>query len=286
MIKISKGTQSLNLQTFLFPGGEIGVKLDTSNLRYLAEAGTQYITARLQSANDIIELAMVKDALARLDNRPISLVLPYVPYGRQDRVCVPGEAFSLKVFGNLINAMGFAEVITFDPHSDVTGAVIDRLRVCSQVDIIGRFDALTKRIATSGGLFISPDAGANKKIATLAAYFGHSEFIRADKLRDLATGQIKETVVYASDLGGRDIIIVDDLCDGGRTFVELAKVLKTKNAGKIVLYVTHGLFTKGTGPLYTGGIDEIYTTNSYHAVWPAGIDDRVVTLDLDEVFSR
>ncbi len=86
-------------------------------------------------------------------------------------------------------------------------------------------------------------------MATICKELGFSSFIRADKSRNMATGQITETVVYADDLTGKACVIVDDLCDGGRTFIELAKVLRAKGAAKIALVVTHGIFSKGKEPL-------------------------------------
>jgi ribose-phosphate pyrophosphokinase len=76
---------------------------------------------------------------------------------------------------------------------------------------------------------ISPDAGSNKKIFDLAKSIGYDgEIIRCDKLRDISTGNIIETIVYKDDLNGMDCLIVDDVIDGGRTFIELSKILKQK----------------------------------------------------------
>lgn len=281
----------LPLKAFLFPGGEVGVKLDTGNLRYLhAEAPWQTITARIRSSNDFMELVMATDALSRLDDTPIRLFMPYVPYGRQDRVCVPGESFSLKAFASIINGLGFQRVTVVDPHSGVTEAVFDRLKALSQFDVIHQFRAFSTRVTRSDVpiVFVSPDAGANKKTSELAKYYGHGEFIRADKLRNLSTGDIKETIVYAENLTGQDVVIADDLCDKGGTFLLLAKALRAKGCGKIVLYITHGLFThaRGVGHLLSNGIDEVYTTNSYYGqVPPGGIDiDRATVLDLESTF--
>lgn len=216
---------------------------------------------------------MVKDSLERIASNieggcgklPIELILPYLPYARQDRVCVKGEAFSLKVLGNFINSLNFDKVVILDPHSPVAEAVIDNVKVVTQLDIIFAFKPFRERVFNNECVFVSPDAGSNKKVSVLAQCFGHREFIRADKLRDLETGKIKETIVYADDLNGCDVVIADDICDGGRTFIELAKVLKNKNAGKIILYVTHGIFSQGFKVLFDGGIDEIYTTDSFSA---------------------
>jgi ribose-phosphate pyrophosphokinase len=97
---------------------------------------------------------------------------------------------------------------------------------------------------------VSPDAGSNKKIFDLAKSIGYDgEIIRCDKLRDISTGKIIETIVYHDDLCGKDAIIVDDILDGGKTFIEIAKVLKQKNVGKIYLIVTHGIFSNGYAEL-------------------------------------
>jgi ribose-phosphate pyrophosphokinase len=195
---------------------------------------------------------------------------------------VPGESFSLKVFANLINGLNFERVTVVDPHSDVAGAVFDRLTVITQFDVINRFEAFSKAVMATPSVFVSPDAGANKKTSVLAGYFNHSEFIRADKLRDLTNGNIKETIVYAEDLSGRTVVIADDLCDGGKTFIELAKVLRTKGAAKVILYVTHGIFSKGIKTVLSGGIDQIYMTDSFNDA--INETDNVKILRLEETF--
>lgn len=276
MITIHKAKETLGLKTWVYPAGEIGIRFDVPNPRYLREdANYQTIIVRLQSSVDVMTLIMTVDALRRFDKTPIRLFMPYVPYARQDRVCVPGESFSLKVFAGLINSLGFESVTTLDPHSSVTEAVFDRLTVVSQRDIIHKWDELSNRLRQPDVVLVSPDAGSNKKVSDLASYLGHSHFIRADKLRDLGTGAIKETIVYADDLSGSTVAICDDLIDGGRTFIELAKVLKSKGAKTIILYTTHGILSKGAAPLFNGGIDEVFATNSFRT----DIDPRVKTLD-------
>lgn len=268
-------------EVFLFPGGEVGVKLDPTRLDYLSlkASSSQTIVARLQTPADVMTLVLLTDALRRFHPAPVRLFMPYVPYARQDRVCVRGESFSLKAFAGIINSLAFESVTVIDPHSDVVGAVFDRLRIITQLDVIHRYDVFIKEVFGKPVTFVSPDAGANKKTAELAKYFGHAEFVRADKKRDLATGQILETVVYADDLTGRTLVIADDICDGGRTFIELAKVLKAKGAAKVILYVTHGIFSKGIAPLLANGIDDIYTTTSYtHAL------GNLNALDVEEAF--
>lgn len=291
-IKILRNGVNLEYKSFIFPGGEIGVKLEippvafSSKTGFFAPSDHQTIIARIQESEDLIRLAMIKDALEKIDRTPINLFLPYLPYARQDRVCDTGESFSLKVFCNLINNLNFNQVIICDPHSEVSPALLNNVMVISQLDIINKYLAFIN-VAKQSTL-ISPDAGANKKISLLAGYLEHKEFVRADKLRDLSNGKIKETIVYSDDLKGRNCLIVDDICDGGRTFIELAKVLKSKNAGKIILYITHAIFSQGVKTLFINGIDEIWTTNSFD--WVSSnedyiFDDKVNVLSLEEKFS-
>lgn len=252
----------IEFKQFIFSGGEVGFKLDENNHRFKHFNKNVAIVARIQKSEDFFALAMATDALRRFQDNPIELFLPYTPYARQDRTCVGGESFSLKVFADLLNSLNFEKVTVFDPHSHVIEACINKVKVVSQYQIISKWEGFKRRIF-QGTIFVSPDAGANKKTSEIAGYFQHKEFIRADKLRDLSNGNIKETVVYCDNLKGEDVVILDDICDGGRTFIELAKVLKKKNSGKVILYVTHGIFSQGLDVLYKNGIDEIWTTNSF-----------------------
>lgn len=262
MIKINaieKGTSGviqIPFSEMVFSGGEVHINISTYKKLKVAQ-----IVARIQNSTDLMKTLMVHDCLKSMDVEDIELVMPYVPYARQDRACVVGDAFSLKVFANIINNVGFSCVTIVDPHSDVTPAVLDNCNVISQLDIINKSDVLSDLVVNT--MVVSPDAGSNKKMHKLSQFTG-KEFIRADKLRDVFSGDIKETIVYCDNLEGKDVTIVDDICDGGRTFIELAKVLKHKNCGKVNLFVTHGIFSKGVEVLYKNYIDNIYTTDSFN----------------------
>ncbi len=268
-IKIFLDNIELPYQRFTFPAGEVGVKITNFYRRKnynVPKLQTPYkFWAKIRSSDDLMALALLKNAIHEEVgwDQSCHLYLTYLPYGRQDRVCNTGESFSLKVLANFINSLSFDKVFLFDPHSDVAAPLFNRATVFSQLEIIHKFSEFSARCLGPGKYLIAPDAGANKKTAAIAKYFSHSEFVRADKLRDLSNGNILETIVYKDDFKGADVICCDDLCDGGRTFTELARVCKSKGCGKFVLYVTHGVFSKGLVPLLEGGVDEIYCTDSF-----------------------
>lgn len=257
MIEIYNGIEKVGYKQFIFPGGEVSIRIDRAP-KYPHPVNT--IEANLQSPTEIVELLMATDAVKRMFPRSrLNLSMPYVPYARQDRVSVPGEALSIKVFANLINSQNYADVKILDPHSDVTTALINNLTVVEQHEIAKNI------VSIPDTTLVAPDAGAAKKIVKLAA-ITNSEFITAYKVRDPVTGNITGTRVDANPVAlmnsSKRFLIVDDICDGGRTFVELAKVLKTYTNLPIDLYVTHGIFSKGLN-VFNGLIDKIYCANPW-----------------------
>lgn len=236
-------------EKFNFPCGELQV-----NVHSFVPFSPVNIEFQYEKNEEIIELLLLCDALKRNNLFLSQLVLPYVPYGRQDRVNRPGEALSIKVFTELLNLCDAEEVLISDPHSDVTPALINNCRIQSQEEIFAK-------LFTNLNIYlISPDGGALKKIYKLAGVVPCKGVIECSKKRNTSNGEITGVHVPLEDFSGHDCYIVDDICDGGRTFVELAKELKKRNCGKIVLMVTHGFFTKGL-EVFDNLIDEIYTRN-------------------------
>lgn len=242
----------VHFEQFKFSGGEIHIKINPEEIR-----GSLHISTRLNTSDDIMQLLLAVDSLRRLNVKDISLYIPYLPYARQDRVMVSGEPLSLRVMADLINGCGFTKVNVLDVHSDVATALINNCEV-----INNHLHVLTILAHKKDYLLVSPDAGAAKKIFKLAKYLEYqNEIIVCEKIRDVQTGDIIRTKVDCNDLEGKNCYIVDDICDGGATFIAIAKELKLKNCGKLFLIVTHGIFSKGTEELQRY-FHKIYTTNS------------------------
>ena len=112
-------------------------------------------------------------------------------------------------------------------------------------------------------ILISPDAGALKKIYKAADSIGYKgDIITCSKSRDENGNLSKIKIPYSPENNHKDVIIIDDICDGGATFINIAKELKDNGwSGKIYLIITHGIFSKGLKELakYFNGI---YTTDS------------------------
>ena len=120
-------------------------------------------------------------------------------------------------------------------------------------------------------VLVSPDAGAYKKVFGVGQLFGIENIITASKVRDVKTGKILSTELPSIKKYNDSMkyVIVDDICDGGKTFIELSKAIKEqKSDAKIYLIVTHGIFSKGCDELMEH-IERIYTTNSIKDIEPS-----------------
>ncbi len=232
-----------------FPGGEIKVTIPQIELLRGKEVR---IEALLFSSDDVMALVMIDSALTHGGCRGMRLTMPYIPYARQDRICNAGEAFSLKAFAKIINSLNLASVVVYDAHSSVSTRLIDRcinippedLMVKSEVN-----DWISARSYISKPIYlVSPDAGSIEKCKAIKNKFPQIRgIVFASKERDPLTGNIIKTVVndIPEDIESAYLLVCDDICDGGRTFIELAKALKAFKPLQMALHVTHGIFSKG-----------------------------------------
>lgn len=248
------GKREIQFQSFTFSGGEPHIKINPD----FDVSETVTITHRINSFNDFGLLLLAIDALKRMDVKLINVFIPYFPAARQDRVMISGEPLSVKIYADILNSLKLNKIIVFDAHSEVTPALLDNCEVISNHAFIAE---VLKKIGKEVKL-ISPDGGALKKIYKVSEYLGGVEVVECSKSRDVKTGKLSGFKVYNDDLQGMDCLIVDDICDGGGTFVGLAEELKKKNAGKLYLAVSHGIFNKGFD-VFQKDFEKIFTTNSF-----------------------
>ena len=246
----------IEFQSFTFSGGEPHIKINPNF--DLKEEIT--VTHRINSFNDLGFLCLVVDALKRMDAKLCELFIPYFPAARQDRVMIPGEPLSVKVYADIINTLNFKKVKVFDAHSEVTPALLNYCEVIPNHHFIKQ---VVEKIGNEVVL-ISPDGGALKKIYKVSEFLGGVAVVECSKSRDVKTGKLTGFKVYENDLQGKNCLIVDDICDGGGTFIGLAQELKNKNAGKLYLAVSHGIFNKGFEELSV--FEKIFTTNSFRDI--------------------
>lgn len=248
-----KEGKEIQFESFTFSGGEPHIKINPN----FDVSKSVTITHRLNSFNDLGMLCLAVDALRRMDVKLETLIIPYFPSARQDRVMVKGEPLSVKIYAEIINSFKFQKVVVFDAHSEVTSALLNN---CEPITNHKFVEKVIQEIRNDV-LLISPDGGALKKIYKVSEFLGGLEVVECSKSRDVKTGKLTGFKVYADNLQGKNCLIVDDICDGGGTFIGLAEELKNKNAGKLYLAVSHGIFSKSFENLKC--FERIFTTDSF-----------------------
>lgn len=235
------------------------------------------ITARLNNWLDLELISCAVASLRELGLEEIHLYTPYIIGARSDRKFEEGGNNYLRdVICPIINSLNFKTVTCIDPHSDVLEACIRGFRKEPNNRLLAYFFQDYDSNDEKEYIFVSPDAGASKKIYKLAEQIGYKgDIVTCSKDRD-KDGKLTKTIVPNFDLS-KEIIIIDDICDGGATFINIAKEIKNLCYNnpisvdgsrrdiydpKIYLVVTHGIFSKGYKELLQY-FDGIYTTNSY-----------------------
>lgn len=250
------------IEVVKFPNGESlikneGVLKDIKQSSYMPEM-TVEMTVKFESDEDLLHMMFVKKHIDEMNLETV-LVIPYLPYSRMDRT--EGETvFTLKYICSLINSLNFKKVIIYEPHSDVSVALLDR---CKAEDItLGLLEIVKEKLNLSSDDYIFfPDQGAEKRYSKHVKGF---KLLTGIKERDFATGWIKKLDVVG-EKPNKDfrVVILDDLCSRGGTFMMSASKLKELGAKEIHLVVTHCEDTIFDGDiLKTDLIDRVYTTNS------------------------
>lgn len=231
------------------------------------------IKSRLNNWLDLELIVASVASLRGLGVKEIHLYTPYFMGARSDRKFEGGGNNYLKdVIAPVINSLNLESVTVLDPHSDVLEACINNFRKLGIADGTNSLVKWATReiygVIDNGNypfILVSPDAGAQKKIYKVAEQIGYTgDIITCSKSRDV-DGKLTKTIVPNLDIS-KDLIIIDDICDGGATFINIAKEAAKQYPAlknpKIYLIVTHGIFSKQFKKL-DKYFDGIYTTNSY-----------------------
>jgi ribose-phosphate pyrophosphokinase len=255
---------------FIFSGGEFQLKIPTTMI-----AERMILTWKPINASEITFLALAVNALKNMGIYDIDLDVLYLPYARQDRVCTPGEANSLEVICKFLDNLELTTIRIWDVHNEEkTLELFSETHVCSITakDIFARFN-IFEDFDTSNLILCAPDDGAYQRVSEIADQFEFSIPVIMDKVRNMDTGKIEgmKWSQYNRCVEGWNVLIIDDICDGGATFLEAAQILREKGAVNLYLYVTHGIFSKGLD-LLLANFKHIYCHHVLH-------DDKYQTSD-------
>jgi ribose-phosphate pyrophosphokinase len=182
----------------------------------------------------LIEILLYLDAFRRASAHSISLVVPYFPYARQDRMAHGREAISARVVANLLECQGTGRVIFFDIHNPaIQGFFNIPVDPLSAISLLA--DYFRKPEFTEAAI-VSPDVG-RASLAGKYASLLDLPLVIMHKRRS-SPSEVKTTHIVG-DISGRRPIIVDDLIAGGSVLKQIDDLYLHGAVGKVCLAITH-----------------------------------------------
>lgn len=260
-----------------FPGGEIFFKMSDTLCAELLKEDTVQLRWSCHSSDEFMLLVMAVETLKEF--KPlliIYVVVTYLPYQQADAKFRVGENFGLKYIANILNSLPVDMYYIFDPHSAVANAIIHKSIVVDNRDLVSRalmdiFTSYTKqesfeKYCKETMCLLSPDAGAFKKIFKLSEVINfQGQIENANKSRDPETHSVTIRL-SCNDFHGKDIVIVDDICLAGGTFIKLAEEIIKRNVRKLFCIFSHGVFKnekqESALPKLEKYFETIYVSNS------------------------
>ena len=185
-------------------------------------------------SDNLMELLLMIDAARRASAYKVIAVIPYYGYARQDRKDKPRVAIGSKLVANMLTAAGANRVVTMDLHAPQIQGYFDI--PVDHLDSSAIFIPYIEQLKLENLTFAAPDVGSANRIREIASYF-EAEMVICDKHRKRAN-EIASMVVIG-DVTGKDIVLIDDICDTGGTLAKSAGLLKEKGARSVRALCTH-----------------------------------------------
>ncbi len=264
---------------FTYPAGEIQIRfLDKPMIEAIKQAAVIDILARITKPHQIVELALLADAIDGLAPDTMRrLVVPYLPYARADRRFVEGDCCGIAAMARMIHSMNFLNVVCLDIHSSESKSWLLIKNVSPDPFIEQAINQFAKEFGTHAINVLLPDEGAVGRYEIPATTGCNTwgidvQVFNARKKRDPETGKLSG--FHVPEMPVHPTLIVDDICDGGGTFIGIAEQLPF--IPDLALYTTHGIYSRGLDPL-KAWFKRLYTTNSFKAAY--SFDPALTVMD-------
>jgi len=227
------------------------------------------IIERINNYEDLFFIKSLKDICDYNNIQNVELFIPCLFQQQHDRRFKDNQSFEGRLVAEFINSCNFTKVTVFHPHSDV---IVGQINKCHIKDNSEYIEWVLRQISPLHGVFgdynaannlimMSSDAGGFKPLIKLAEHIEwKGDTYSASKSRDPKSHKLTQ-LIDRQDFGGKDILIIDDLCVGGGTFIGLAKMLRERNCGKLFLAVSH-MTVPEINPSLMLEFDIVFTTNS------------------------
>jgi ribose-phosphate pyrophosphokinase len=270
--KFGEPLGKVNIQRF--SDGEIYVEFQES----IRGQFVFLIQSTYSPTDNLMELLLMIDAAKRASAYKVIAVIPYYGFARQDRKDRPRVAIGSKLVANMLTAAGADRVITMDLHAPQIQGYFDI--PVDHLEASAIFIPYIEKLNLANLTFAAPDVGSANRIRELASYF-ECEMVICDKHRKRAN-EIASMVVIG-DVTGKDVILVDDLCDTGGTLVKSAALMKEKGANSVRALCTHPVLSGNAyNNIQNSVLEELVVCDTIPL---RGESSKIKVLSTDELFA-
>jgi ribose-phosphate pyrophosphokinase len=213
------------------PDSEIHVMID----EVVRDQDIFFIQPCSAPVNDhLVETLFYLDAFRRASAHRVSVVMPYFPYARQERMAKGREAISARVVANMLEWMGATRVIYVDIHNRAIQGFFN-----IPVDPLSALPLLCdyfRKPEYLNAAIVSPDVG-RASLAGKYAELLNLPLVVMHKRRTSVTHT--ETTHVVGDMAGRRPIIIDDVMAGGSVLKQIDALYDNGAEGKAIFSITH-----------------------------------------------
>ena len=213
------------------------------------------------SAENLMELLVIIDALKRASAASVTAVVPYFGYARQDRRMRSSRVpITAKVAAKMFSAVDTDQILTVDLHADQIQGFFDL-----PVDNVYASPLLLADIwrayGTDNLIVVSPDVGGVVRARAIAKRLDDADLAIIDKRRPKAN--VATVMNIIGDVAGKDCVLVDDIVDTAGTLCAAAAALKQHGAAKVAAYITHPVLSGAAIDNITkSALDELVVTDT------------------------
>ncbi len=237
-IASSYGTSLGDVKVTIFSDGEFQPSFEET----VRGQDVFLIQSTMPPSDNLFELLLMVDAARRASARKIIAVIPYFGFARQDRKDKPRVAIGAKLVANMLMAAGVDRIITMDLHADqIQGffeVPVDHLYASTL------FLSELEKMDLDNLVMAAPDAGGAKRANSYAKKL-NTGLALCHKQRKKANEIAEMTVI--GDVAGKDVVIIDDMCDTAGTLTTSADLFMSKGAKSVRAFCTHAVLS---GPAY------------------------------------
>ncbi|MDQ7066152.1 MAG: ribose-phosphate pyrophosphokinase [candidate division KSB1 bacterium] len=260
-----------------FSDGEIWVKYN-ENIR---GADVFLIQSTNSPPRNLMELLIMIDAARRASAMRVTAVIPYFGYARQDRKDQPRVAITAKLVANLLTTSGADRVLTMDMHAPQIQGFFDI--PLDHLYAVTIFTDYFRKKELDDFVVVSPDIGGIRRARSYAKRL-NAPIAMIDKRRPRQN--VAEVLHVIGDVKGRNVIMVDDICDTAGTLAAAANFLKEKGAREIYAGCTHAILSgNAVEKIQNSAVTELVVTDTVHLP-PEKKIDKIKVLSVAELFGR